>query len=294
MGRKRSYLIKSTSPSVPSCGWSFPREQCTSELWASKRAAMTNAPSTVSDRSSAPLRSSYASVAAGPAGSSQYQSQASTNQTVSLSDIMNPLPPSTPLSAPFLERTRQIDSESGIPSFLEHRRRMKKTVESSYHLGFGRIRQELAWERSLALPSYLRGSRYGVQLRNQQLRREQTPREKSSVYHTNNGGSASSSSVSLPKLQPSSRGMTYDVIEPEVPLIDEVPFLPSGWSETDKNKLLELHSEGQEVRYVSHGPHGPHGRNEYEAAAVRTDLHIPSACGVYYYEVAIASKGRDE
>lgn len=248
---------------------------------------MTNAPSTISDRSSAPRRSSYASVAAGLAGTSQHQSQASTNQTVSLSDIMNPLPPPTPLSAPFLERTRRVDPGSGTSSFLEHRRRMKKTMDASYHLGFGRIRQEVAWETGLSLPSYLRGSRYGVQLRNQQLRREQTPKEKTSMYHINNGGSASSSSVSLPKLQPSTRGMTYDVIEPEVHLIDEVPFLPSRWSETDKNGLLELHSEGHEVKYVSHG------QNDCEAAAIRTDLHIPPACGVYYYEVTITSKGKD-
>ena len=254
------------------------------------QANMTNAGSASFDPSSAPRRSSYASVAAGLAGSSQYPTQASPNQTVSLADIMNPLSPSAPLSAAFLEHRRRTDLAPGISSFLGQRRRLKETGDSSqvpYDRGFGRIPQGLAWENGLSLPSYLRSSRYGVQLRYQQSRREQIPQEKSSTYHTNNGGSANSSSVSLPRLQPSSRGMTYDVVEPELPFIDELPLLPSRWSDTDKNESLELHSEGHEVKYVQHG------RNDYEAAAIRTDRHIPPACGVYYYEVTISSKGRD-
>lgn len=36
-----------------------------------------------------------------------------------------------------------------------------------------------------------------------------------------------------------------------------------------------------------------HGKNHKDAASVRATHPIPAACGLYYYEVKIVSKGRD-
>lgn len=36
-----------------------------------------------------------------------------------------------------------------------------------------------------------------------------------------------------------------------------------------------------------------HGKSHKDAASVRATHPIPSACGIYYFEVKIISKGRD-
>ena len=36
-----------------------------------------------------------------------------------------------------------------------------------------------------------------------------------------------------------------------------------------------------------------HGKGHKDAASVRATHPIPSACGIYYFEVKIISKGRD-
>ncbi|GAA6070348.1 ran-binding protein 10 isoform X4, partial [Tachysurus ichikawai] len=36
-----------------------------------------------------------------------------------------------------------------------------------------------------------------------------------------------------------------------------------------------------------------HGKNHKDAASVRATHPIPAACGIYYFEVKIISKGRD-
>lgn len=36
-----------------------------------------------------------------------------------------------------------------------------------------------------------------------------------------------------------------------------------------------------------------HGKNHKDAASVRATHPIPAACGIYYFEVKIVSKGRD-
>ena len=226
-------------------------------------------------------RSSYASVAAGIAASQHLPLPPS--QTVSLADIMNPHQgPSTQVSTSFLEQ-RAI-TRSSRPQTWRKSASYNPTYPQIPLLG--RMRQDLAWDQGLCLPSYLRDSRYGVQLRDQQVRRAKQHAERPSAYLAKKSSSANSSSASLPRLQPSKRGMTHDVVETEEPST-EVPLLPSRWSEKKKNEDLELHSDGLEVKYAV-----PSGSG-HDAPAIRTDQCIPPACGVYYYEVSIASKGRE-
>jgi len=42
-----------------------------------------------------------------------------------------------------------------------------------------------------------------------------------------------------------------------------------------------------------HVPPAGHGKNHKDAASVRATHPIPAACGIYYFEVKIVSKGRD-
>lgn len=39
--------------------------------------------------------------------------------------------------------------------------------------------------------------------------------------------------------------------------------------------------------------HAGHGKTPKDAASVRATHPIPAACGIYYFEVKIVSKGRD-
>lgn len=95
--------------------------------------------------------------------------------------------------------------------------------------------------------------------------------------------------MSLPKLAPSHRGMTYEVIEHQPPEDNGgLTPLPSKWAETDKNQSIEIGLDGLELRCVG----GPK-LHDHEAAATRTDHPMPVQGGLYYYEVTIASKGKD-
>jgi len=63
--------------------------------------------------------------------------------------------------------------------------------------------------------------------------------------------------------------------------------LPRQWSSVHKCQTLQLSNNNLRVTYK-----GP-GKTHKDAASVRTDYSIPAACGIYYYEVKIISKGRD-
>ena len=63
--------------------------------------------------------------------------------------------------------------------------------------------------------------------------------------------------------------------------------LPRQWSAKDKCQTLSLSMNNSRVTYK-----GP-GKTHKDAASVRTDFPIPAACGIYYFEVKVLSKGRD-
>lgn len=132
------------------------------------------------------------------------------------------------------------------------------------------------------IPTYLRGSKYIENLESARTAKLAARKEAASL-------SRSSSSVSLHKLAPSHRGMTYEIIERAPPKEeDAVPPLPSKWGEVDKYGGLEIAADGLDVKYV-----GTSKLHEHEAVAARADRPMPSQCGIYYYEVAIISKGKE-
>ncbi|PYH90361.1 Ran-binding protein [Aspergillus ellipticus CBS 707.79] len=145
-------------------------------------------------------------------------------------------------------------------------------------------------------PSYLRNSRYVSRLdaarRAKLAAHRDGPVPSSSTTTTTTTThplSTSSSQASLPRIAPSHRGMTYDIIEREPPGDDDnlLP-LPSRWNDDDKYSGLELTNGGLEVRYT-----GPVNKHDHEAAAVRADNPMPPQCGIYYFEITILSKPKE-
>uniref|UniRef100_A0A3Q3BFZ1 Uncharacterized protein n=1 Tax=Kryptolebias marmoratus TaxID=37003 RepID=A0A3Q3BFZ1_KRYMA len=67
---------------------------------------------------------------------------------------------------------------------------------------------------------------------------------------------------------------------------EETP-LPRSWSPKDKYSSIGLSQNNLRVHYKGHG------KNHKDAASVRATHPIPAACGIYYFEVKIVSKGRD-
>lgn len=139
-------------------------------------------------------------------------------------------------------------------------------------------------------PSYLKNSTYMEALEEDFKVKLAAQREEATVRSSNPGSlSTSSSSVSLQKMAPSHRGMTYEIIEHQPhPEISYPAPLPSRWAETDKYGGLEIGADGLEVKYV-----GQHKLGEQDGAATRTDNPIPPQCGIYYFEVNIISRGKE-
>ncbi|KAL8932571.1 MAG: hypothetical protein Q9211_006236 [Gyalolechia sp. 1 TL-2023] len=140
------------------------------------------------------------------------------------------------------------------------------------------------------VPSYLRQSRYIERLQADHEAKMAAQREAAPTQPKGHGAlSSRSSTVSLPKLAPSHRGMTYEIIEHQPPEdTGGLTPLPSKWAETDKNQAMEIGPDGLDVRFV-----GTVKLHDHEAAATRTDHPMPVQGGLYYYEVTIASKGKD-
>ncbi|XP_067003264.1 ran-binding protein 9 isoform X2 [Anabrus simplex] len=67
---------------------------------------------------------------------------------------------------------------------------------------------------------------------------------------------------------------------------EETP-LPRCWSSKDKFSYIGLSQNNLRVHYKGHG------KAHKDAASVRATHPIPAACGLYYFEVKIFSKGRD-
>uniref|UniRef100_A0A8C3HUI0 RAN binding protein 9 n=1 Tax=Chrysemys picta bellii TaxID=8478 RepID=A0A8C3HUI0_CHRPI len=63
--------------------------------------------------------------------------------------------------------------------------------------------------------------------------------------------------------------------------------LPRSWSPKDKFSYIGLSQNNLRVHYKGHG------KTPKDAASVRATHPIPAACGIYYFEVKIVSKGRD-
>ena len=232
-------------------------------------------------------RSSYASVVAGGAGSSAGQTPPARAGAFSHMLPQNLPPPST--LGQLQDPTQEEPTSTSVPASWG-----KSTAVPAHWNQPSHERPYGASAGTMFLrPSYLRGSRYMERL-------EATYREKLTAQRdttTTGSGvgttslSTSSSSVSLHRMAPSHRGMTYEIVESRPPAgeDDSVPPLPSKWAEVDRHGGLEvqLESGGQEIKYG-------HAKSlDHEAAAARTDHPMPPECGIYYYEVEVMSKGKD-
>lgn len=244
-----------------------------------------------------PRRSSYASVAAGTAAASP-QSQTPI-QSRAFSYLMNPMS-STSAHPQVAESEQHLQaqqlSETTVPA--NERSYWGKgggTMNHPNQYTFGgvyAVRNTMGSALGdFFVPSYLRESRYIEKLESAYKARISTQKE-AVLMHTGASNvplSASSSSVSLHRMQPSHRGMTYEIVENQPVVEDDGPApLPSKWAEVDKYGALEIVSDGLDVRYT-----GPLRAHEHEAAAARADHPIPPQCGIYYYEVSILHKGKE-
>ena len=147
---------------------------------------------------------------------------------------------------------------------------------------------------SFFVPSYLRGSKYVQKLEEGHKAKVLAHKDGPSAHSSQPASlSTSASSTHLhAKIAPSHRGMTYDLIEKAPAIEDEtLAPLPSRWNNQDKFGGLEVMSDGQEVKFT--GPK-PDRDREHEACAIRADFPMPPQCGIYYYEVTIISRKREE
>jgi len=91
---------------------------------------------------------------------------------------------------------------------------------------------------------------------------------------------------------------------PLYPFVDEARTpLPRCWSAKDKYHLLSLTHQDLRVHYkgeavVGHTRHKTRhttgqGKSHKDAAAVRATQPVPAACGLFYFELRVVSKGRD-
>lgn len=144
------------------------------------------------------------------------------------------------------------------------------------------------------IPSYLRGSKHVQKLAEIHRAKLMARRDTPSAHSSQPGSlSTSNSSANLnAKLAPSHRGMTYDLIEKAPPLEDDgLAPLPSKWNTHDKHASLEVLGDGQEVKFT--GTRSSSDR-DLDASSIRSDHPIPTQCGIYYFEVTILSRKREE
>ncbi|KAF2668493.1 SPRY-domain-containing protein [Microthyrium microscopicum] len=147
------------------------------------------------------------------------------------------------------------------------------------------------------IPSYLQGSRYADKLVEEARNRDKIVQDtRSSPYNSAPGSlSTSSSSANLQSRFTSHRGLNHEIVEhaprPVYPADSSdnspPPPLPTRFSETDRNPMLELHNDGLVVKLTN-----PPRRTGDEASSIRADHPIPRMAGVYYYEVKLQGTSR--
>ncbi|KAI0451063.1 ran-binding protein [Xylaria acuta] len=142
------------------------------------------------------------------------------------------------------------------------------------------------------IPSYLRGSSYITKLEEAHRAKEV---QKENQQQSGTGLPATSPDSPLSGKAPATHlGMTYNLIE-RVPTFDQssmVSPLPTRWNKDDKFGALEVSTNGLEVKC------NPALRTtreqDHEISGIRADHPMPSQAGIYYFEVTLLSKRRDE
>jgi Ran-binding protein 9/10 len=243
-------------------------------------------------------RLSYASVAGGTPTSSGI-GQVHPDRSGTFAHLMNPTPspPSQVTTRPNFYSTNSSDHLTSI----QHPYNEEGTKSSQGFWAKG-ISAPAVWGteteetqsshnaiKMAVRPSYLEGSSYLERL--DAVYKAKTIKQKEAGQRTpgQSSLSTSSSSVSLHKIAPSHRGMTYEIVENQPPEDEDgIPPLPSKWAEVDRYGGLEISAGGIEIKYTAATK-----SHEHEAAAARSDFPIPYLCGIYYYEVSVLTKGKD-
>jgi Ran-binding protein 9/10 len=250
-------------------------------------------------------RSSYASITSGTNAAAPSSSSPSFSR---LSHLLNP-----PYDAPefyssqyssfrghnyAMDTDRNGSSLDGVPSYLGPRSPQLPSFSRAFEMFMNGSPQDNFWSpqqrnSGFFVPSYLIGTNYIQKLEQVHLAKQAQKEGQQQA-----GGSATvktgqSSTPSITAKPPSHLGMTYDLIERGSPLDgDETTApLPTRWNKDDKHSGLEVMGEGQEVKYTaSKQP----GERDYETGTIRADHPIPALAGIYYFEVTILSRKRDE
>lgn len=233
-----------------------------------------------------PRRSSYASVAAGTAGV--------TSDSRHLPRIVNTgsythstsLDQPSRIPQPISDSDARVEGGMDIPSSWGRGGSFSNPRFPSQSYGSAGSGGILGFFE----PSYLKESKYMEKLKAAHKAKLAAQADEVPTRSSKPGSlSTSSSSVSLHKMAPSHRGMTYEIIERQPEVEDDgLTPLPSKWAETDKNAGLEISADGQDVKFV-----GPSKTFDHEASSTRSDNPMPAQCGIYYYEVSIISKGKE-
>lgn len=224
------------------------------------------APTSYPSISSVPRRSSYASVVSGNAFSTSPSHLSTDRLPYPILDRVH----RTPFG---VNADMQMNSAWRNDSLPQYSRKYAGFLQSDIpHIG--------PVDPPFMTPSYLRNSRY--------IARLETAHRAKLTRDSNLPLSASSSNAHLPRMAPSHRGMTYDIIEKEPPATDSLSPLPTQWSSADRFAGLELSNDNFDVRYT-----GPVHKHDHEAAALRADYPMPPQCGIYYFEVKIESKPKE-
>ncbi len=241
-------------------------------------------------------RLSYASVVAGHAAASASRDTSSaTAQSAAFAHLMNPYPHSSSYGqAQESDPRRQAQSaplDTYSPNIPTTWGKASNMSSLSYPAPNDRHSRGGSNGDGLMRPSYLKGSRYMKRLEaaNRAKLAAERKAEASQGHHDGGSISRSSSSMSLQRMAPSHRGMTYEIVESNPPVEEEIVSpLPTKFTEVDRAGGLELSGDGQEVRWVGAGK-----SQDQEYAAARADHFMPPECGLYYYEVTVISKVKD-
>ena len=255
---------------------------------------------TLSNLAMPPRRSSYASVAAGTANpNAQYQPPArsgafshlsGSSETAYSSLLSSNLRAHRSQHSP--ERSYTDDTSMAGSSWGRSRSPYGSGFSGKIPIGgrHGHFSRYDPDHQAFLRPSYLRESKYMERLEQAHKAKIAARREAASTRSSNQSSlSKSSSTISLKRLEPSHRGMTYEIKESRPPVEDEVlPALPSRWAETDQMGGLKIEPNGLDIRFSNDIK-----LHDHEAVAARSDHPMPPQCGIYYYEVTIISKGKD-
>lgn len=143
-------------------------------------------------------------------------------------------------------------------------------------------------------PSYLAKTKYIERL--EEVHKAKAAQQEGQQQAAGPGTGQPDDQTGSPSILPkpaSHLGMTFDLIERQP--FDEgeglVAPLPTRWNQDDKFGGLEVMGDGLEVKYTGSKPSG---EREHEACAIRADHAMPREAGIYYFEVEIMSRKRDE